>query len=79
METAAWKLYPNLELLVQHSIGQGYYCEFRTRMPSVSGSEDACALEREDAGFVEADLPIVKYNMSTQDASARFRRDGTNG
>mgnify|MGYP002587708975 CR=1 FL=1 len=29
METAAWKLYPNLELLVQHSIGQGYYCEFR--------------------------------------------------
>ena len=29
MEAAAWKLYPNLELLVQHSIGQGYYCEFR--------------------------------------------------
>ena len=77
MEAAAWKLYPNLELLVQHSIGQGYYCEFRhADAICVPDQKMLQALKEKMQAFVEADLPIVKYNMSTQDASARFRQMG---
>ena len=77
MEAAAWKLYPNLELLVQHSIGQGYYCEFRHEDAIyVPDQKMLQALKEKMQAFVEADLPIIKYNMSTQDASARFRQMG---
>ena len=77
MEAAAWKLYTNLELLVQHSIGQGYYCEFRHEDAiCVPDQKMLQALKEKMQAFVEADLPIVKYNMSTQDASARFRQMG---
>lgn len=77
METAAWKLYPNLELLVQHSIGQGYYCEFRHKDAiCVPDWKMLFALKEKMQDFVKADLPIIKYNMNTQDASARFREMG---
>lgn len=77
MEAAAWKLYPNLELLVQHSIGQGYYCEFRYHGSiSVPDQKMLQALKEKMLDYVLADLPIVKYNMNTQDASARFREMG---
>lgn len=77
METAAWKLYPNLELLVQHSIGQGYYCEFRHKDAiCVSDRKMLSSLKEKMQDFVKADLPIIKYNMNTQDASARFREMG---
>ena len=77
MEAAAWKLYPNLELLVQHSIGQGYYCEFRYHGSiSVPDQKMLQALKEKMLDYVAADLPIVKYNMNTQDASARFREMG---
>ena len=56
METAAWKLYPNLELLVQHSIGHGVViCEFSSqRMPFCVRPEDAFLFKRENAGFCES-------------------------
>ncbi len=77
METAAWKLYPNLELLVQHSIGQGYYCEFRYHGSiSVPDQKMLQALKEKMLSYVAADLPIVKCNMNTQDASLRFREMG---
>lgn len=77
METVAWKLYPNLELLVQHSIGQGYYCEFRYHGSiSVPDQKMLQALKEKMLDYVTADFPIVKYNMNTQDASARFREMG---
>ena len=34
------------------------------------------ALKEKMQDFVKADLPIIKYNMNTQDASARFREMG---
>lgn len=77
METAAWKLYPNLELLVQHSIGQGYYCEFRHKDAiCVPDRKMLSSLKEKMQDFVKAYLPIIKYNMNTQDASARFREMG---
>ncbi len=77
METAAWKLHPNLELLVQHSIGQGYYCEFRHEGAiCVPNRNMLQALKVKMQDLVAADLPIIKYNMNTQDASARFREMG---
>ncbi len=77
MEAAAWKLYPNLKLLVQHSIGQGYYCEFRYHGSiSVPDQKMLQEVKEKMLDYVAADLPIVKYNMNTQDASARFREMG---
>lgn len=80
MEAAAWKLYPNLELLVQHSIGQGYYCEFRHEDAiCVPDQKMLQALKEKMQAFVEADLPIIKYNMSTQDGICTVSSDGKNG
>ena len=61
MEAAAWKLYPNLELLVQHSIGQGYNCEFRHEDAiCVKDQKMLQALKEKMQAFVEADIPIIE-------------------
>lgn len=74
METAAAQLYPELNLLVQHSIGQGYYCEFRDHKASFDAdSEMLLAIRTRMRELVEEDLPIFKYNMNTQDAIAMFQ------
>ena len=62
---------------MQHSIGQGYYCEFRHKDAiCVPDRKMLSSLKEKMQDFVKADLPIIKYNMNTQDASARFREMG---
>ena len=80
MNAAAHRLFPNLELLVQHSVGQGYYCEFYKNDELYPVDEGMLAhLKEKMEEMVQMDVPVVKYNMNTQDAIYKFaglgRRD----
>ena len=63
---------------VKHSIGQGYYCELMKNgtEQSVITEEQIAALKQEMNRLVEADLPIEKRSMNTDDAIALFRELG---
>ena len=77
MEAAADLLFPYLELLVQHSIGQGYYCEFRNRDELYPADEKMMTqLKEKMQAMAAADFPILKYSMNTQDAAYRFAQLG---
>jgi uridine kinase len=77
METASDALFPELGLLVQHSIGQGYYCEFRKQGDWYASTEEMLAqLKEKMCEFARQDLPIVKHNMNTQDAMYQFSKRG---
>lgn len=77
MERAASELFPDLRLLVQHSIRQGYYCEFRRKEEWYpADGEMLCRLKEKMSELVERDVPIVKHNLNTQDAIYRFSQLG---
>lgn len=77
MEAAAGELFPDLRLLVQHSIGQGYYCEFRSKDECCQIEEGTlCRLKEKMLELVALDVPIIKHNLNTQDAVYRFTQLG---
>lgn len=77
METAAGEVFPDLGLLVQHSISQGYYCEFRKKDQWYPTDESMLSrLKEKMLELTEQDVPIVKYNLNTQDAIYRFTQLG---
>ena len=77
MNSAADKLFPDMELLVQHSVGQGYYCEFRRADRLCSVDEEMLAsLKSKMTEMAELDIPIIKHSLNTQDAIYRFAEAG---
>lgn len=77
MERAASEVFPDLRLLVQHSIRHGYYCEFRSKDEWHPVDEGMlCRLREKMMELVEMDVPIVKHNINTQDAIFSFMQLG---
>lgn len=77
MEAAAGELFPDLRLLVQHSIGQGYYCEFCGKDKCYPAEEKIlCRLKEKMIELAGLDVPIIKHNLNTQDAIYRFTQLG---
>ncbi len=77
MEAAAGELFPDMELLVQHSIGQGYYCEFRIRGKRCECDEAMLSrLKEKMTEMAELDIPIIKHNLNVQEAIYRFSQLG---
>ena len=77
METAASHLFPDLHVFVQHSIGQGYYCEFRREKVLVPADPAwLSALKEEMCVMAAAELPILKHNLNLQEAIDFFREIG---
>lgn len=77
MEAAANEVFPQMGLFVQHSIGQGYYCEFREGNRLVKAdSRQLLALKERMLKMAELDLPICKHSMNTQDAIYHFKSVG---
>ncbi len=67
----------NVTVHVLYSIGQGYYCELvaeEARRPV--GQEMLRDLKREMDRLAEADLPIEKESVSTDEAVEMFRKAG---
>jgi len=75
MVAAAHKLFPGVEIFVDHSLPfGGYFCEVRNRTPFTDAELQALADEM--WRMVEADLPIVRMNLPLEEALAIFEKRG---
>jgi uridine kinase len=61
---AVYELFPQRKLMVQHSLGKSYYCEFKG-MDYISPL-DLIALEAKMKEFVEAEEPIIPQYLSRE-------------
>ncbi len=77
MAAALFELYPDDRVVVQHSIGGGYYCEFRKGDIYVPADDKRIrALKEKMTEMVDMDLPITKRNVKRQAAIDYFRETG---
>ncbi len=79
LSAAAQKLFPDLHLIIGHSLSHGYYYTFEdpaTGSPAQISEKDFARLKNEMLDMVEKDLPIVKSVISYKDAIALFERQG---
>ncbi len=77
MAAALDELYPEDRVFVQHSLGPGYYCEFREKDQYVPADEERLqALKAKMDEFAAANLPILKHNVKKQDAIDFFNKVG---
>lgn len=58
MIIAAKEIFPNGQVVSQHSLSKGLYCEFKLEYPLTE--QDVKAVENRMREIVEADLPIEK-------------------
>ena len=77
METAASMLFPGMHVFVQHSIGQGFYCEFHRDRALVPAEHSWLQeLKEKMQELISRDEPIVKHNLNLQEAIDFFREIG---
>lgn len=66
-----------VSVCVMYSIGQGYYCELLKEKKVLDISKEMLdSLKQEMKRLVEADFPIEKYSLNTDDAVALFHELG---
>jgi uridine kinase len=76
MTLAARDLFPNGQVIVQHSMSKGLYCEFHLDYPLTE--QDVKAVEDRMREIIEEDLPITKKTVSLEEAIALFEAIGMN-
>ena len=77
METAASMLFPGMHVFVQHSIGQGFYCEFHRDRALIPAEHSWLQeLKEKMQELISRDEPIVKHNLNLQEAIDFFREIG---
>ncbi len=77
MAAALFDLYPEDSVIVQHSIGPGYYCEFRSNGQYVPADEKRLQeLKAKMEQFAGANLPVIKRNVKKQEAIDFFHEIG---
>ena len=75
LQKAVRDLYPGQTLHIRHSMGQsGFYCEIEGIDPLTR--EAAAALEARMRAIVEADLPIRRSKILTEEVRARYAEQG---
>ncbi len=73
MAAALFELYPEDRVVVQHSIGEGYYCEFRRGDDYIPPDPDRLeALKDKMNEMAGENLPITKQNVRKQSAIDYF-------
>ena len=71
--TAAHRLYPEKRVRIRHSFAQGLYID----LPDVRVTEAIVArLKAEMRAIIEADMPITRVRLSTEEAQSYFARTG---
>lgn len=68
--TAFYRLYKNLDLIIDHSISRGLYCWIRDRVLS---EEELQKLETEMIRIIKGNYPITKECMLLEDALAMYK------
>ncbi len=74
MIIAAKEIFPNGQVVSQHSLSKGLYCEFKLEYPLTE--QDVKAVENRMREIVEADLPIEKRVVPTDEALALYEATG---
>lgn len=76
MLTAIYQLFPEYSVVVQHSIGQGYYCEVRDAQGDLFIPDRVFVetVEERMHQLQEMDLPLKKTSIHTRDALKLFAR-----
>ena len=76
MLTAIYQLFPKYSVVVQHSIGQGYYCEVRDAQGDLFIPDRAFVetVEERMHQLQQMDLPLKKTSIHTRDALKLFER-----
>lgn len=74
MLAAVYKLFPDYSVVVQHSIGQGYYCEIldENREPLLPDESILAQIAVQMRKMQQEDLPIRKTSMPTREALKMF-------
>ena len=71
--TAAHRLYPEKRVRIRHSFAQGLYID----LPDVRVTEAIVArLKEEMREIIEADMPLTRVRLSTEEAQDYFARTG---
>ncbi len=71
--TAAHRLYPGRRVRIRHSLAQGLYID----LPELRVTEEIVAqLKKEMRAIVDADLPLERIRLSTEEAQDYFARTG---
>lgn len=74
MVLAAREIFPKGKLIVEHSLSKGLYCEFRLEYPL--NACDVKAIETRMQELVAEDLPIIKKNVTLEEAVSLFEASG---
>lgn len=74
MILAAREIFPNGQVIVQHSLSKGLYCEFLLDYPLTE--QDVKAVEARMREIVEEDLPITKKTVPLEEAVKLFEAVG---
>lgn len=70
-------LYPGRRLIVEHSIGGGYFCNFKHEYNAIT-PEVVKALKKRMREIVEQDMVFVRRERLTADVIEKFRKQGLN-
>ena len=71
---ACYDIYPDSKVYVEHSLGDGLYCEVVRKEPL--SEDDVENIEKRMRQLVERDIPIKKQKMPIREAIAMFKEAG---
>ena len=71
---ACYDVFPDCKVHVEHSLGDGLYCEVVRNEPL--SEDDVESIEKRMRQLVERDIPIQKYKMPLKEAIAMFKESG---
>ncbi|WP_370642545.1 nucleoside kinase [Tepidanaerobacter sp. GT38] len=71
---ACYDVFPDCKVHVEHSLGDGLYCEVVRKEPL--SEDDVESIEKRMRQLVERDIPIQKYKMPLKEAIAMFKESG---
>lgn len=74
MVTAVQETFPNCEVTVEHSLGNGLYCELH--LGRDVNNDDICRLEQRIEQIVQENRPIVKHTLAISQAISLFTASG---
>ncbi len=68
------ELFPQGEILMEHPVSNGYFCDLR--IDRKLNDEDVLAIKQKMQEIINADLPFKRVEQHTEDAIALFRKLG---
>ncbi len=71
---ACLAIFPNRQLRISHSLNNGTYCEFQDEIPLELAQLEA--IEAEMHRLIALDLPVIRREVSKDDAIAFFKEQG---